>query len=115
MKDASCGDIGYEFFRIRSQVHLYETIRKILAKKIKGINTQVVKVSIEKEDYRNCLLEDEKIHRQQYDVNFNFHNSVTERQTKLALVANDDKRFIIPGTASTIAYGHTSIKKYINE
>ena len=41
IKDESTGDIGCEFFGVRSKVYLYETLKKILAKKIKGINTQV--------------------------------------------------------------------------
>ena len=73
------------------------------------------KTSITKEDFRKCLLEDEKIHVQQYDIISNFHNTITERQTKLAFSANDDKRFIIPGSTSTLAHGNKNIKNYINE
>ena len=112
MKDEATGDIGCEFFGVRSKVYLYETVKKILAKKIKGINTQLVKASITKEDFRKCLLEDEKKYIHQYNIKSNFHNTITERQTKLALSANDDKRFIIPGTTCTLAHEHKKIKEY---
>ena len=81
-------------------------------KKCKGVKKGVVKKGITLDDYKNCLFTKEDQQRTMNAIRSRKHNIHTESITKIALSANDDKRWIIleDGT-NTLAIGHYKIKK----
>ena len=121
MKDECNGRVVREVLGLRSKVYmvLFED-EEIFAKKLKGVNSQVVATMIEPEDYRRCLFENELLYRDQYNIRARFHNIATEKTTKLALSPYDDKRYLLPDTTDTLPWGHYKITqedltKYLND
>ena len=81
-----------------------------LVKKCKGVKKSVVKKYLNFNHYKDCLF-----NKEQYDTNFNVfrslkHNITMETVTKVALTANDDKRFLLrDGSHETLPWGHWKV------
>ena len=104
------GKIITEFVGLRSKLYAYE-VDENTDKKCKGVKKSVVKNSITFENYKDCLFNNVT-----YQENFNTlrsrkHEITTDCITKIALTANDDKRYIIPNDSKhkTLALGHYKI------
>ena len=78
-------------------------------KKCKGVKKSVVKKSITHEDYKRCLLTSEEQLRKQNIIRSYKHEVYTEEVNKIALSANDDKRYILEDGINTLALGHYKI------
>ena len=77
-------------------------------KKCKGVKKSVVKKSITHEDYKTCLLTSKEQLRKQNIIRSYKHEVYTE-VNKIALSANDDKRYILEDGINTLALGHYRI------
>ena len=108
MKDEAKGKIITEFVGLRSKLYAYKTQGSGEAKKCKGVKKAVVKNCISLENYKSCLF-DNKQHLARFNTfRSRKHEITTDRVTKIALSANDDKRLPIPNDPKygTMAIGH---------
>ena len=112
MKDEAGGNIITEYVGLRSKLYAYKIQGGGEDKKCKGVKKAVVRGCISLENYKDCLFNDK-----QHLARFNTfrsrkHEITTDRVTKVALSANDDKRLPIPNDPKygTMAIGHWRAK-----
>ncbi len=108
MKMECCNQTITEFIGLRAKSYCM-LMEDDIVKKIKGIKTYVVKNNINFDDFKNCLNKNENIIVSQQNFKSIKHEIYTQLSCKLALSNNDDKRFIIPNTHKTLAWGHAKI------
>ena len=108
-KDEVNGDIIDEFVGLRAKLYSYKMFEGKESKKCKGVKKSVVKKSITHEDYKKCLLTGKEQLRRQNIIRSYKHEVYTEEVNKIALSANDDKRYILEDGISTLALGHYKI------
>ena len=70
----------------------------------------VTKLSIQFDDYRECLFSRKKQHRKMNVIRSHCHGIYTEEINKIALSSDDDKRVIMTDGIHTLAHGHTNLK-----
>ena len=109
-KDESGGKIIKEFVGLRAKLYSYKMDEGEEAKKCKGIKRQVVTTSIKHEDYKTCLRTGKEQLRKQNILRSYEHEVYTEEVNKVALSAQDDKRYILSDGVHTLAWGHYKIK-----
>uniref|UniRef100_A0A6P7GLM1 Uncharacterized protein LOC114338283 n=1 Tax=Diabrotica virgifera virgifera TaxID=50390 RepID=A0A6P7GLM1_DIAVI len=80
-----------------------------VTKKAKGVKKSVIKNKITFEDYVECLETNKHKITSQNLIRSEKHKVFTIKQEKLSLSCEDDKRYLIPGTFDTFAWGHFSI------
>ncbi len=107
-KEEEAGNIISEFIALRSKLYSYLTDKDCI-KKCKGVKKQIVKNEITFEEYRKVLLEKIPIEKQMSVFRSREHQLYTEKMTKVALDANDDKRIILENGISTRALGYCEI------
>ena len=110
MKDEAAGNIITEFVGLRSKLYIYKMDEGEESKKCKGIKKQVVKNSITHDDYKTCLETGKEQLRKQNIIRSYDHEIYTEEVNKVALSAEDDKRYILEDGKHTLAWGHYKIK-----
>ena len=110
MKDEAAGKIITEFVGLRSKLYSYKMDEGEENKKCKGIKKQVVKNSITHEDYKTCLETGKEQLRKQNIIRSYEHEVYTEAVNKVALSAEDDKRYILEDGKHTLAWGHYKMK-----
>ena len=108
-KDEVNGDIIDEFVGLRAKLYSYKMFEGEESKKCKGVKKSVVKKSITHEDYKTCLTTGKEQLRKQNIIRSYKHEVYTEEVNKIALSANDDKRYILEDGISTLALGHYKI------
>lgn len=106
MKDENAGLLMIEFAGLRAKMYSFvvEGDEKSHSR-AKGISTTVTK-SLTIEDYKDVLFQNSKTYKRQKNIISKHHNIFSVEQNKLALSADDDKRFIIPGRTDTLPWGH---------
>ena len=72
-------------------------------RKAKGVKKNVIKKSITFEDYKKCLLSEEKVLKEMNIVRSKNHDIYSMNVNKIALSANDDKRIICCNKINTLA------------
>ena len=110
MKDEAAGKNTKEFVGLRSKQYSLLMEDGGETKKCKGIKKQVVESSITHEDYKTCLITGKELLRKQNIIRRYEHDMYTEEVNKVALSANDDKRYILKDGMHTLAWGHYKIK-----
>lgn len=112
-KDECNGKIISEFIGLKAKTYCYllDDDNEV-TKKLKGIKKSVVSKHISFDDYKNCLNHNEKILRSQLNFISIKHNLYTQLCNKLALTNDDDKRFVIPHSYNTLAWGNKNIEKF---
>ena len=108
-KDETNGDIIDEFVGLRAKLYSYKMFEGEESKKCKGVKKSVVKKSITHEDYKTCLTTGNEQLRKQNIIRSYKHEVYTEEVNKIALSANDDKRYILEDGINTLALGHYKI------
>ena len=108
-KDEANGDIIDEFVGLRAKLYSYKMFEGEESKKCKGVKKSVVKKSITHEDYKTCLTTGNEQLRKQNIIRSYKHEVYTEEVNKVALSANDDKRYILEDGIDTLALGHYKI------
>ena len=109
-KDEAGGKIIKEFIGLRAKLYSYKMDEGEESKKCKGVKRQVVATSITHEDYKTCLRTGKEQLRKQNILRSYEHEVYTEEVNKVALSAEDDKRYILSDGVHTLAWGHYKIK-----
>ena len=110
MKDEAAGKIIKEFVGLRAKLYSFIMDDGVESKKCKGVKKQVVESSISHEDYKTCLTTGKEQLRKQNILRSYDHEVYTEEVNKIALSAQDDKRYILSDGVHTLAWGHYKIK-----
>ena len=108
-KDEVNGNVIDEFVGLRAKLYSYKMFEGEESKKCKGVKKSVVKKSITHEDYKKCLTDQKPQLRKMNVIRSYKHNVFTEEVNKVALSANDDKRYILEDGINTLALGHYKI------
>ena len=108
-KDEVNGNVIDEFVGLRAKLYSYKMFEGEESKKCKDVKKSVVKKSITHEDYKTCLLTGKEQLRKQNIIRSYEHEVYTEEVNKVALSANDDKRYILEDGINTLALGHYRI------
>ena len=127
-KDEAKGKIIDEFVGLRAKLYSFkmfedeketekcEEVKKCeedkkckAIKKCKGIKKSVVKSSITREDYKECLFKKKEQLQKMNVIRSHKHEIYTEEVNKIALSPNDDKRHILGDKMHTLALGHHKI------
>ena len=108
-KDEANGDIIDEFIGLRAKLYSYKMFEGEESKKCKGVKKSVVKKNITHEDYKTCLTTGNEQLRKQNIIRSYKHEVYNEEVNKIALSANDDKRYILEDGIRTLALGHYKI------
>src|SRR3989442_10284242 len=98
MKDECGGAKPVEFVGLRAKMYsllLPGNKEKSTAKGVKRSHAQ-----------KNCLQNEEQTKETFYILRSKNHIIETTQVTKCALSCYDDKRFLLPDTTDTVAYGH---------
>lgn len=111
MKDECNGKIITEFVGLRSKMYSVRVNGQDFLKKAKGVKAGVVKKEIEFSDYIDCLQNVKTQSRTQYVIRSRLHNVETLKQCKIALSPYDDKRFLLPDSTDTLAWGDYRIRE----
>ena len=110
MKDEAGGKTIKEFVGLRAKLYSFVMDDGEETKKCKGVKKQVVESSISHENYKTCLLTGKEQLRKQTILRSYNHEVYTEEVNKVALSAQDDKRYILSDGVHTLAWGHYKIK-----
>ena len=105
-KDEAMGKSIKEFVGLRAKLYGYKMFEGEESKKCKGIKKRVVEKSITHEDYKTCLLTGKEQLRKMNIIRSYEHEVYTEEVNKVALSAEDDKRYIMNDGIHTMAWGH---------
>ena len=108
-KDEVNGNVIDEFVGLRAKLYSYKMFEGEESKKCKGVKKSVVKKSITHEDYKTCLTDQKPQLRKMNVIRSYKHDIFTEEVNKVALSANDDKRYILEDGINTLALGHYRI------
>ena len=109
-KDEAAGKIIKEFVGLRAKLYSFIKDEGEESKKCKGVKKQVVESSISHEDYKTCLRTGKEQLRKQTILRSYSHEVYTKEVNKIALSAQDDKRYILSDGMHTLAWGHYKIK-----
>ena len=109
-KDEAMGKTIKEFVGLRAKLYSYKMDEGEESKKCKGVKKRVVEKSITHEDYKTCLLTGKEQLRKMNIIRSYDHEVYTEEVNKVALSAEDDKRYILEDGIHTLARGHYKIK-----
>jgi len=107
-KDEAAGKPILEFIRLKSKMYSYTTEDKN-NKTAKGVKKNIIKREISHSDYRDFLLNKEKMHHQMKSIRSELHQISSYRLNKLSLSPFDDKRYILSDGITSSAYGNKNI------
>ena len=105
MKDECAGVPPVEFVGLRSKMYSLSLPDNKEKSTAKGISRSHAQKHIKHTQYRDCLFNEGQAVIQSHN-----HIVRTEQLTKSALSCYDDKRYLLPHTTDTLAYGHVEIK-----
>ncbi len=116
-KDENSGNMLIEFIGLRSKLYAMnikdiEQNNEHQIKKAKGVSRTAVTNQITYYDYKDCLRNNSTKYCDIYQFRSNLHNIYTQYSKKCALNAQDDKRYLIPNSYNTLAWGHYKIDEY---
>lgn len=112
-KDEFGGQVIEGFFGTAAKSYCVKT-KEGVQKKAKGICKSTIQKQINLSHYKEVVENNSKIYCKMYIFRSHLHNMYTELINKLALSGEDDKRFRIPGSLKTLAWGHKDISFYEN-
>ena len=104
-KDELSGFPMKEFIGLRPKCYAYLVDNDKIGKRAKDVKKCVTKKDLKFNDYKNCLMNNEKIMRSQQVFKSKRHLVSTIETKKIALSNNDDKRLIDFDGITTHAYG----------
>ena len=111
MKDEAGGRQIEEFVELRSKLYAYKIDDGSETKKCKGVKKYVVKKQLGIEDYKDCVFNRNVHYRSMNNFRSRKHDIYTKTVNKIALSANNDKRYILPEGIHTLAIGHCRLKE----
>ena len=110
MKDEMNGNIVKEFCGLKAKMYSIIDCHDHEKLTAKGIKRSFAAKHLRHELYKNCLFGETKTSAQFHTLRSRNHTIRTELVVKDALSCFDSKRFLLPHTTDTLAYGHYSIK-----
>lgn len=106
-KDELNGEIITEFVGLRSKMYAVKCGDCVKMKKAKGVKKYVLKNRITFDDYTECIKDRSlNIVRSQNTFRSKKHCVFSIRQQKIALSAQDNKRYILNNNIDTLPWGH---------
>ena len=102
-KDEVAGRQITHFVGLRPKLYSYKVEGQQELKKCKGVKKNVVKKSLEVDDYVKCLLTGEKQMRTMKIIRSEKHNIYSKELNKIALSNLDDKRLVLEDKIHTLA------------
>ena len=112
-KDEVGGRCIEEFVGLRSKLYSYKMFEGEENKKCKGVKQGVVKNCLTHKNYKECLEDGKEKMRKMNVIRSYNHEVFTEEVNKVALSADDDKRYIREDGIKTYAWWHHKIPKDI--
>lgn len=111
MKDEANGKIITHFVGLRAKMYSFKVQNGKITKKSKGVKSCVVKNKLTFDDYVSCLKQKTQKVLSQNTIRSFAHNLYSIEQSKIALSAHDDKRYLIPSSFDTLPWGHYSLQE----
>ena len=111
MKDECSNRIVTKFVGLRIKMCSILVNGQDFVKKLKGIRAGIVAKTIGFDNYVECLKNEQSQTRTQYMIRSRLHNVETVKQFKIALSPYDDKKFLLPQSTDTLAWGHYKIQQ----
>jgi hypothetical protein len=110
-KDELAGIVISEFCGLRAKVYAFKFLQCVI-KRLKGIKKYALRSKIHFEDYIKCLTDTKLVlHTSYYSILSKKHCLTTNKCTKVALSAYDDKRYIRKCGIRTLPWGHYRIPR----
>ena len=103
-KDEVAGKQITHFVGLRPKLYSYKVEDEKDLKKCKGIKKNVVKKSIDFDDYVKCLFSGEKEMRKMKIIRSEKHDIYSKEVNKIALSNEDDKRVVLKDKIHTLAF-----------
>ena len=103
-KDEVAGRQITHFVGLRPKLYSYKVEDEKDLKKCKGIKKNVVKKSIDFNDYVKCLFSGEKEMRKMKIIRSEKHDIYSKEVNKIALSSEDDKRQVLEDKIHTLAF-----------
>ena len=103
-KDEVAGKQITHFVGLRPKLYSYKVEDEKDLKKCKGIKKNVVKKSIDFDDYVKCLFTGEKEMRKMKIIRSEKHDIYSKEVNKIALSSEDDKRAVLKDKIHTLAF-----------
>ena len=102
-KDEAAGSQITHFVGLRPKLYSYKIEEQGETRKAKGVKKNVNKKSLAFEDYKKCLFTEEEVMKEMNILRSQNHEIFSMTVNKVALSANDDKRWICPNKIDTLA------------
>ena len=102
-KDEVAGKQITNFVGLRPKLYCFKIEEDKEVKKCKGIKKNVVKKTIDFDDYKNCLFLDKKQMRSMKIIRSEKHDIYSKEVNKIALCNEDDKRKVLKDKIHTLA------------
>lgn len=111
-KDEINGKILKEFVGLRAKMYAMdvEDHKDRVIARAKGVNKCVTK-KLKISDYKSCLFEKNIHYAQMNRFRSIKHVIFTQKINKISLSYNDTKRYLLPNSTDTLAWGHFRIPK----
>ena len=103
-KDEVAGKQITHFVGLRPKLYSFKVEDEKQLKKCKGIKKNVVKKSIDFDDYVTCLFTGEKQMRKMKIIRSEKHDIYSKEVNKIALSNEDDKRLVLEDNVHTLAF-----------
>ncbi|XP_048482323.1 uncharacterized protein LOC125489689 [Plutella xylostella] len=107
-KDENNGKLFTEFVGLRSKMYAMQVEDKTITK-AKGVNKYVTK-NLKFNNYKSCLFDEDIQLAEMFRFRSIKHVIFTQKINKICLSYNDTKRYIIPNSTNTLAWGHYKIR-----
>lgn len=114
-KDELRGKIMTEFVGLRSKMYCVKTGKIEKMKKAKGVKKIVLEKSITFDHYIECIKENCTVYCNQNRIQSKNHEVFSINQSKIALSAKDNKRYILDDNIETLPWGHRLIPSSKNQ
>ena len=117
MKDEMKSFPIIEFIGLRAKMYslLVDREKDSNIKRAKGVKKNVVKDTINHNNYREALFKNKQFLHLMNSFRSNRHIISTVQQNKVSLCSYDDKRYILKDGINTLPYGHYKIKELEKE
>ena len=102
-KDEAAGKQITHFVGLRPKLYSFKIENGKEEKKCKGVKSNVVKNTIDFDDYAKCLFTDNKEMRTMKIIRSEKHDIYSKEVNKVALSNNDDKRIVLTNKINTLA------------
>ena len=88
---------------VRARIH------RVPADREHGVYKSIYFVTSPIKDYKNCLFNQTEYFHRQRVIRSHKHDIFTEEVKKKSLSWKDDKRYLLPNSTDTLAYGHVLV------